>query len=151
MPGKEFFTTCEPLQNPDANTPCRTALEMTLPWPGFMPPMSAPVADTSDTPVWLRSKVLPWTTTLALVPVIANVTAGTVIDPDEIRRLLVEQVTGMVRWRESVHLMKDAGVDTLIELGAGKVLTGLTKRVDGDLTGISVGTPADIEEFAKKK
>jgi [acyl-carrier-protein] S-malonyltransferase len=47
--------------------------------------------------------------------------------------------------------MKDAGVDTLIELGAGKVLTGLTKRVDGDLTGISVGTPADIEEFAKKK
>ncbi len=86
-----------------------------------------------------------------VVPVIANVTAGTVIDPDEIRHLLVEQVTGMVRWRESVRLMKDAGVDTLIELGAGKVLTGLTKRIDGDLTGISVGTPADIEEFAKKK
>lgn len=86
-----------------------------------------------------------------VVPVIANVTAGTVIDPDEIRHLLVEQVTGMVRWRESVRLMKDAGVDTLIELGAGKVLTGLTKRIDGDLTGISVGTPADVEEFAKKK
>ena len=85
------------------------------------------------------------------VPVIANVTAGTVIDPDEIRRLLVDQVTGMVRWRESVHLMKDAGVHTLIELGAGKVLTGLTKRIDGDLTGISIGTPADVEEFAKKK
>ena len=86
-----------------------------------------------------------------VVPVIANVTAGTVIDPDDIRRLLVEQVTGMVRWRESVHLMKDAGVDTLIELGAGKVLSGLTKRIDGALTGISIGTPADIEEFAKKK
>ncbi|MGE4065040.1 MAG: ACP S-malonyltransferase [Rhodospirillaceae bacterium] len=86
-----------------------------------------------------------------VVPVIANVTAGTVIDPEEIKRLLVEQVTGMVRWRESVHLMKEAGVTTLIELGSGKVLSGLTKRIDGDLTGISVGTPADIEEFAKKK
>jgi [acyl-carrier-protein] S-malonyltransferase len=85
------------------------------------------------------------------VPVIANVTAATVIDPDEIRRLLVEQVTGMVRWRESVLLMKDAGVTTLIELGAGKVLSGLTKRIDGALTGMSIGTPADIEEFAKKK
>lgn len=85
------------------------------------------------------------------VPVIANVTAATVVDPDEIRRLLVEQVTGMVRWRESVKVMKEAGVDTLIELGSGKVLSGLTKRIDGDLTGMSVGTPQDIEEFLKKK
>lgn len=85
-----------------------------------------------------------------VVPVIANVTAGTVIDPEEIKRLLVEQVTAMVRWRESVHLMKDAGVDTLIELGAGKVLAGLTKRIDGDLTGISIGTPEDIEAFVKR-
>ena len=85
------------------------------------------------------------------VPVIANVTAATVVDPDEIRRLLVEQVTGMVRWRESVQVMKDAGVDTLIELGSGKVLAGLTKRINGDLTGLSVGTPHDIEEFLKKK
>jgi len=85
-----------------------------------------------------------------VVPVIANVTAATVIDPDEIRRLLVEQVTGMVRWRESVHVMKDAGVTTLIELGAGKVLTGLTKRIDAELTGISVQTPQDIEDFLKR-
>ncbi len=84
------------------------------------------------------------------VPVIANVTAATVIDPDEIRRLLVEQVTGMVRWRESVHVMKEAGVDTLIELGAGKVLTGLTKRIDGELTGISLQAPQDIEDFLKR-
>jgi [acyl-carrier-protein] S-malonyltransferase len=84
------------------------------------------------------------------VPVIANVTASTVVDPDEIRRLLVEQVTGLVRWRESVHLMKDAGVDTLIECGAGKVLTGLTKRIDGDLTGISLQSPQDIEDFIKR-
>jgi [acyl-carrier-protein] S-malonyltransferase len=84
------------------------------------------------------------------VPVIANVTAATVIDPDEIRRLLVEQVTAMVRWRESVHVMKEAGVDTLIELGAGKVLTGLTKRIDGELTGISLQAPQDIEDFLKR-
>jgi [acyl-carrier-protein] S-malonyltransferase len=85
------------------------------------------------------------------VPVIANVIAATVVDPDEIRRLLVEQVTGMVRWRESVQVMKDAGVDTLIELGSGKVLSGLAKRINSELTGISVGTPQDIEEFLKKK
>ncbi len=85
------------------------------------------------------------------VPVIANVTAATVVDPDEIRRLLVEQVTAMVRWRESVHVMKDAGVDTLIELGAGKVLSGLAKRIDPELTGISVQTPQDIEEFLKRR
>jgi [acyl-carrier-protein] S-malonyltransferase len=85
------------------------------------------------------------------VPVIANVVAATVVDPDEIRRLLVEQVTGMVRWRESVQVMKDAGVDTLIELGSGKVLSGLAKRINPEVTGISVGTPQDIEEFLKKK
>jgi [acyl-carrier-protein] S-malonyltransferase len=84
------------------------------------------------------------------VPVIANVTAATVIDPEEIRRLLVEQVTGLVRWRESVGLMREAGVDTLIEVGSGKVLSGLAKRIDGDLTGISLQTPADIEAFAKR-
>lgn len=84
------------------------------------------------------------------VLVIANVTAATVIDPDEIRRLLVEQVTAMVRWRESVRAMKDAGVDTLVELGSGKVLTGLTKRIDGDLTGISLQAPQDIEDFLKR-
>lgn len=85
-----------------------------------------------------------------VVPVIANVTAATVIDPEEIKRLLVEQVTGMVRWRESVQLMKEAGVTTLIEAGAGKVLTGLAKRIDGDLTGISLQNPQDIEAFAAK-
>ncbi|MSO72089.1 MAG: [acyl-carrier-protein] S-malonyltransferase [Rhodospirillaceae bacterium] len=84
------------------------------------------------------------------LPVIANVTAAAVIDPIEIRRLLVEQVTAMVRWRESVRAMKDAGVDTLVELGSGKVLTGLAKRIDGDLTGISLQAPQDIEDFLKR-
>ncbi len=85
-----------------------------------------------------------------IVPVIANVTASTVIDPDEIRRLLVEQVTGMVRWRESILLMKEAGVTTLIEVGSGKVLTGLAKRIDGEMTAISLQNPQDIEAFATK-
>jgi len=84
------------------------------------------------------------------VPLVANVTASTVIDPDEIRRLLVQQVTGAVRWRESVLHMKEAGVSTLVELGSGKVLSGLARRIDGDLTGVSLQTPQDIEAFAKQ-
>ena len=83
------------------------------------------------------------------VPVIANVTASSVIDPDEIRNLLVEQVTAMVRWRESVNLMTEAGVDTLVEAGAGKVLTGLAKRINKDLSAVSLQTPDDIEAFIK--
>ena len=84
-----------------------------------------------------------------VVPLVANVTASAVSDPPVIRRLLVEQVTGMVRWRESVLYMTAQGVDTLIELGAGKVLTGLTKRIDRDLTGRSVEGPTDIEALLK--
>lgn len=82
-----------------------------------------------------------------VVPLIANVTASPEDDINEIRRLLVEQVTGMVRWRESVLYMKDNGVDTLVEIGAGKVLTGLARRIDRELTGITVGTPEGIEAF----
>jgi [acyl-carrier-protein] S-malonyltransferase len=82
------------------------------------------------------------------LPVIANVTAAAESAPEEIRRLLVEQVTSRVRWRESVLYMRDNGIDTVVEIGAGKVLTGLTRRIDRDLTGISVQTPDDIEAFA---
>jgi [acyl-carrier-protein] S-malonyltransferase len=82
------------------------------------------------------------------LPLVANVTAAEVTDPARIRQLLVEQVTGMVRWRESVLYMKAQGVTETVELGAGKVLTGLTKRIDGDMTGRAVCTPADIEAFA---
>jgi [acyl-carrier-protein] S-malonyltransferase len=84
-----------------------------------------------------------------LVPVVANVTAEAVTDPQEIRRLLVEQVTGMVRWRESVLFMKEQGVDTLVELGAGKVLAGLAKRIDRSLSAVSLSGPAEIEAFLK--
>lgn len=83
-----------------------------------------------------------------VVPLIANVTAAPVEDPAEIHRLLVEQVTGMVRWRESVEQLKAQGVDTLVEVGAGKVLSGLARRIDRDLAASSVGTPADVEAFA---
>ncbi|MBP2294665.1 ACP S-malonyltransferase [Azospirillum rugosum] len=83
------------------------------------------------------------------VPVVANVTASAVSDPNTIRRLLVEQVTGMVRWRESVLFMKEQGVDSLVELGSGKVLSGLAKRIDKELAGTSVQGPADVESFLK--
>jgi [acyl-carrier-protein] S-malonyltransferase len=82
-----------------------------------------------------------------VVPLIANVTATAQNDVNEIRRLLVEQVTGMVRWRESVLYMKENGVDTLVEIGAGKVLTGLARRIDRELSGVAVGTPEGIEAF----
>ncbi len=84
-----------------------------------------------------------------VVPVVANVTAAPVSDPNAIRRLLVEQVTGMVRWRECVLTMKEQGVEALVEVGSGKVLAGLTKRIDKELSATSVGTPADVESFLK--
>jgi [acyl-carrier-protein] S-malonyltransferase len=80
-----------------------------------------------------------------VVPVIANVRAAPVTDADEIAKLLVEQVTGQVRWRETVEWFAANGVTTLYELGAGKVLTGLARRIDKNVTGISVNTPADID------
>jgi len=83
------------------------------------------------------------------VPVVANVTAAKVTDPDRIRDLLVRQVTGTVRWRESVEAMVSMGVGSFIELGAGKVLSGLVKRINGDVAAASVGTPADIEALLK--
>lgn len=79
-----------------------------------------------------------------LVPVYANVTAGPVSEPEAIRTLLVEQVTGMVRWRESVTAMTEAGVSQFVELG-GKVLTGMVKRISPDATLFSVLTMDDVE------
>jgi len=83
------------------------------------------------------------------VPLIANVTALPTQEPNEIRQLLVEQVTERVRWRESILKMKEEGVETLIEVGAGKVLSGMTKRIDRDLKSINVGMPDDIDAFVK--
>jgi [acyl-carrier-protein] S-malonyltransferase len=83
------------------------------------------------------------------IPLIANVTADVVTDPTSIRRYLVEQVTAMVRWRESVLTMKSHDVDTVVELGSGKVLSGLCKRIDPEVAGVSVGTPAEVEALLK--
>jgi [acyl-carrier-protein] S-malonyltransferase len=83
------------------------------------------------------------------VPLIANFTAAPVTTPSEIRRLLVEQVTGMVRWRESVAAMKPLGVERLVELGSGKVLSGLVKRIDPEIARSSVGAPAELENVLK--
>jgi [acyl-carrier-protein] S-malonyltransferase len=84
-----------------------------------------------------------------IIPVVANVTAAVVSDPEMSRTLLVEQVTKMVRWRESVLFMRDQGVDKLVEVGTGKVLAGLTKRIDRDIKSVSVSGPHDIDEFFK--
>ncbi|MBN8290707.1 ACP S-malonyltransferase [Rhodobacter sp. NTK016B] len=78
------------------------------------------------------------------VPLVANVRADAVSDPDTIRALLIEQVTGSVRWRESVVWMLAQGVDTFWEVGAGKALSGMIKRIERSATLAAVGTPADI-------
>jgi [acyl-carrier-protein] S-malonyltransferase len=77
------------------------------------------------------------------VPLVSNVEAAGVSDPEAIRALLVRQVTGMVRWRESVGWMAAHGVTQLVEIGAGKVLTGLAKRIEKDMGAIAVNEPAD--------
>jgi [acyl-carrier-protein] S-malonyltransferase len=81
------------------------------------------------------------------VPVVCNVLARPITDPAEIRARLVEQVTGTVRWRESVEWMAASGVDRIVEIGSGKVLSGLVKRIAKGVTGASVGTPEDVAAF----
>ena len=107
----------------------------------FHCPLMAPAADV------MAEALAAVTLAPPQVPLVANVTAQAVQDPETLRRLLVEQVTGLVRWRESVLYMKEQGVESLVELGAGKVLTGLAKRIDRGLTGRAINTPEDIEGF----
>jgi len=82
-----------------------------------------------------------------VVPVIANVSAAPGDDPDVIRRQLVEQVTGRVRWRESVEAFAGLGIRSVAELGAGKVLSGLVRRIDKDLAATAVNGPGDVDAF----
>jgi [acyl-carrier-protein] S-malonyltransferase len=84
---------------------------------------------------------------LPVVPVVSNVLAQPISDPQEFDRRLVEQVTGTVRWRECVSFMAGAGVTTVYEVGAGKVLTGLLKRIAEGATGTVIGTPEDVAAF----
>ena len=84
-----------------------------------------------------------------IVPLVANVSAAKETDPDRIRDLLVKQVTATVRWQECVQTMVGLGVTNFVELGAGKVLSGLIKRIAPDATGVSASTPAEIEAVLK--
>jgi len=83
------------------------------------------------------------------VPVLANVTAKEANNPDHVRQLLVEQITGRVRWRESVLALTGLTVDTTVEFGGNKVLTGMVKRIDPSLQMVTLDTPADLEAFGK--
>ena len=110
----------------------------------FHCPLMQPAADEMAT-------ALAGTTILApRAPLVANVTARPTLDPEAIRTLLVEQVTGRVRWRESmIWLAGEGGVTRFAEAGAGKVLSGMAKRIAPDAEAIPLNTPADLEAFAK--
>ena len=84
------------------------------------------------------------------VPLIANVLAQPITDPDEIRNRLVEQVTGQVRWRETISYLGEQGIGKLLEVGSGKVLSGLAKRINRELSSVSIGTPDDINSFLEE-
>ena len=109
----------------------------------FHCPLMQPAADE-------MAEALAKTTILApRAPLVANVTAAPVHDPDVIRKLLVEQVTGRVRWRESMTwLAAQGGVTRFAEAGAGKVLSGMAKRIAPDAEATPLNTPADLEAFA---
>ncbi|NRA87661.1 MAG: ACP S-malonyltransferase, partial [Rhizobiales bacterium] len=83
------------------------------------------------------------------VPLIANVSANIVTDVETIRKLLVEQVTGTVKWRESILFMGQNGIEQLIEIGSGKVLTGMVRRIDKNISAFSCGTPEEIDALIK--
>lgn len=84
------------------------------------------------------------TITTPAVPVVSNVRAEAISDPDTIRTLLIEQVTGSVRWRESVQWMSGQGVTDIWEIGAGKALSGMVRRIDRDITCSAISTPEDV-------
>ena len=116
----------------------KRALMLTVSAP-FHSALMAPAAEA------MREALAAVTANAPVVPVIANVRAAPVSDPQEIVRLLVEQVTGQVRWRETVEWFGKNDVTTLYEIGSGKVLTGLARRIDKSVTGIAINTPADID------
>jgi [acyl-carrier-protein] S-malonyltransferase len=105
--------------------------------------LMAPAADVMAEALETTAPVAP------SVPLVANVSAKREFDPVRIRDLLVQQVTATVRWRECVAAMTDMGVDRFLELGAGKVLTGLIRRIAPDATGMAAGTPAEVEAVLK--
>ncbi len=110
----------------------------------FHCPLMQPAADEMATALAVASLVSP------VVPLVANITARPETDAAAIRRLLVEQVTGRVRWRESMEWMAtEGGVTRFVEIGSGKVLTGMAKRIAPDAESLALNSPEDIEAFAK--
>ncbi len=118
---------------------------------GMLLPVSAPFHCSLMQPAAdaMREALEKVTLETPRVPLVANVLASEVTNPAAIKQRLVEQVTGMVRWRESVQYMKSQGVQALVECGTGKVLSVLVKRIDREMTGLALNTPADIEAFLK--
>lgn len=109
----------------------------------FHSPMMQPAADA------MAEALANVTIRPPAVPVVANVTAAEAREPDMIRRLLVEQITARVRWRESVLSFRALGIETTVEAGGAKVLTGMVKRIDKELRTVTLDTSADIEAFAR--
>ncbi|HEX6443094.1 MAG TPA: ACP S-malonyltransferase [Stellaceae bacterium] len=110
----------------------------------FHSPLMAPAADIMAEALAEAALAAP------AVPLVANVTARPTEDPEEIKELLVEQVTHMVRWRETVLLFAENEVEEVVELGAGRVLSGLVRRIDKTLSVVPVGAPADIDALMKR-
>lgn len=117
----------------------------------LMLPVSAPFHSSLMAPAAerMREALASVAKSTPVVPVIANVTVSPLSDPDEIAEKLVEQVTGRVRWRETIEWFGQNEVGTLYEIGSGKVLSGLARRINRELTPVSVNTPADIESAMK--
>jgi [acyl-carrier-protein] S-malonyltransferase len=109
----------------------------------FHSPMMQPAADK------MRDVLAAVTIRPPAVPIVANVTAAEVREPETIRRLLVEQITARVRWRESVLAFRGLGITTTVEAGGSKVLSGMVKRIDKELANVTLDSAADIEAFAK--
>ena len=107
----------------------------------FHSPLMAPAAEVMSEALGSIALTVP------AVPLVANVTASAVRETGTIRTLLVQQVTGLVRWRETVLYLKEQGVTEIVELGAGKVLAGLVRRIDKDIAARSINAPADVEAF----
>lgn len=105
----------------------------------FHSSLMQPAADAMKKALLTVNKAAP------IIPLIANVSVAPESDPERIATLLVQQVTGRVRWRETIEWMGFHGVNTLFEVGSGKVLTGLTRRINKDIKGVTIGTVDEIE------
>jgi [acyl-carrier-protein] S-malonyltransferase len=110
----------------------------------FHSPLMAPAADVMDRALSEVTLCPP------VVPLVANVSATATRDPSSIKRGLVEQVTAMVRWRESMLFLKTEEVEEVVEIGTGRVLAGLVKRLDPEISVRSIGTPAEAEALMKE-